>query len=325
MVTQTSPFVVADIGGTNARFGLVTGKTDGRFDIAYQERFPSGDFADMQALVAHYLALVADHAPKHVCLAVAGPVGGDEVHLTNLDWRFSINELRQALGLVQLEVINDFVAYANSIPLLPPQALVQVRDGKPVETAPIAVLGPGTGLGVASLVPNGKGGWSAIGCEGGHIALGAATEQQRQVLCALAEDLDFVSAERALSGSGLPNLYRAVAKVRGEVPKALTSADISEMALDGDPACFETLSLFCEWLGGVASDIALAQGARGGLYLGGGILPRFLEFFLKSRFVDGFTQKGVMTGYLSDIPVYLAIETHSALTGAAAWLESHKI
>lgn len=325
MVTQTSSFVVADIGGTNARFGLVTGKTDGRFDIVHQERYASSDFADMQSLVACYLESVADYAPKHVCLAVAGPVGGDEVRLTNLSWHFSINAIRENLGLVQLEVINDFVAYANSIPLLPPQALVQVRDGKPLESAPIAVLGPGTGLGVASLIPSQDGSWSAIACEGGHIALSAATEMQRKVLNALAEDLDFVSAERALSGSGLPNLYRAVAKVRGVTPKKLSSADISEMALDGEPTCYETLSLFCEWLGGMAADIALAQGARGGLYLGGGILPRFLEFFLKSNFVKGFTNKGVMSDYMSEIPVYLAIETHSALTGAAAWLDSHKV
>lgn len=325
MATQTSPYVVADIGGTNARFGLVTGKTDGRFDIIHQERFASCDFPDMQSLVAHYLEIVSDYAPQHACLAVAGPVGGDEVRLTNLSWHFSIKETQQNLGLTQLEVINDFVAYASSIPLLPPQALVQVRDGKPLETAPIAVLGPGTGLGVASLIPDGKGGWSAIGCEGGHIALGASTEMQRKVLCALAEELDFVSAELALSGSGLPNLYRAVAKVRGVQPKALTSADISEMALDGEPTCYETLSLFCEWLGGMAADITLAQGARGGLYLGGGILPRFLEFFLKSNFVKGFTDKGVMSAYMADIPVYLAIETHSALTGSAAWMEAHKV
>ncbi|WKE65197.1 glucokinase [Gallaecimonas kandeliae] len=324
MVTKTAPFVVADIGGTNARFGLVVGKDGDRYEIVAQERFPSGDFADMQALVAHYLALVAGHAPKHVCLAVAGPVGGDQVHLTNLGWHFSISELKESLGLEQLEVINDFVAYANSIPLLPAEAVVQVRSGQAVETAPIAVLGPGTGLGVACLVPSGKG-WNAIGCEGGHIALGAATERQRQVLNVLAQQLDFVSAEKVLSGSGLPNLYRAVATLRGETPRDLSAADISELALDGEPTCFETLSLFCEWLGGVASDIALAQGARGGLYLGGGILPRFLEFFLKSDFVKGFTQKGVMTGYLSEIPVFLAIETHSALTGAAAWLDSHKV
>ncbi|WP_341503336.1 glucokinase [Gallaecimonas sp. GXIMD4217] len=320
MADIAAPYVVADIGGTNARFGLVTGFEDGHYRIEHQQRYPSGDFADIQALVAHYLAQVAPFQPKQACLAVAGPVGGDQVYLTNLGWRFSIRALQQQLGLARLAVINDFVAYANAIPLLPPEALVEVRGGEPVAGAPLAVLGPGTGLGVACLVPH-KDGWSAIGCEGGHMALAPVTERQRQVLAVLAEELGFVSAESVLSGTGLPNLYRAVARVRGEIPKALSAADISEQALDGEPCCHETLSLFCQWLGSVASDIALAQGARGGLYLGGGILPRFLAFFLDSDFVNAFTHKGIMGGYLGQIPIHLAIETHSALTGAAAWLD----
>lgn len=322
MVKQIAPFVVADIGGTNARFGLVTGWADGHFHITRQQRVPSSDFASMQELVAYYLAQVSDAQPRRACLAVAGPVGGDQVHMTNLGWHFSVAELTTQLGLDELAVINDFVAYANSIPLLPPEAVVKVSEGQAISSAPIAVVGPGTGLGVACLVPQGKG-WQAIGCEGGHMALAPATARQREVLDVLAGQMDFVSAERVLSGTGLPNLYRAVATCHGETPQPLSSAAISEMALDGDPVCHETLSLFCEWLGGVASDIALAQGARGGLYLGGGILPRFLEFFLRSRFRQGFSEKGIMTGYLSAIPIYLAIETHSALTGAAAWLHGH--
>ncbi|MBY5990797.1 glucokinase [Ferrimonas balearica] len=315
--------IVADIGGTNARFALAQRQADG-IHVSHVERFPSADYPSLETVVRRYM----DSLPEGIefdgaCLAVAGPVGGDSVVVTNLGWYANIAELQAHLGLPKLRVINDFVAYAYSIPLLPSDQMQTVKPGEALAGAPRVVLGPGTGFGVASLVPSARG-WHAIPCEGGHISLAATNERQAALVEILRRRFAHVSVETVLCGRGMVNLYQAMGQLLNLEAPLGTPAEITGAVQSGqDPLARETLSEFCRWLGSVTADMVLAQGARGGAYLGGGILPRIAEFLQHSDFTQAFGHKGIMTGYLEPVPVSLALKSDTALMGAAAWFYDH--
>ncbi|SHI09467.1 glucokinase [Ferrimonas marina] len=317
---QQQHIIVADIGGTNARFALAH-KVDGEIVVDHVERFPSSEFASLEQVVRRYLeTLPAGITPQGGCLAVAGPVGAETVSLTNLGWHAHIGDLGHNLGLPKLTVVNDFVAYAYSIPLLPQSQLQTVKPGEAAKQAPMVVLGPGTGFGVASLSPRGEGQWQPIACEGGHISLAATNERQAALIEILRRRFAHVSVETVLCGNGLVNLYKAMGILLSMEPKLETPAQITAAAQEGnDPLALETLREFCRWLGSVTADMVLAQGALGGAYLGGGILPRIKEFLQHSDFTQAFGHKGIMTGYLDPVPVSLALKSDTALMGAAAW------
>jgi glucokinase len=318
------PWLVADIGGTNARFGWVA--EPGRAVERVQTLSCADHAGPAEAAAAYLAALKADRGaaftpPRAAAWAVATAVGGDEVALTNNGWRFSQAQAAAELGLSRLVTLNDFEALALALPHLSGAQLRPIgRTPEPAPGAALAVVGPGTGLGVAAIVPTGAG-WVALPGEGGHATLAAADEHESAVLSAARRRFAHVSAERLLSGIGLPVLHRAVAEVDGIAAPELGTEAIVELGLAGSDAhCSQTLDLFCALLGSFAGNVALTVGARGGVYIGGGIVPRLGERFFVSRFRERFEAKGRFRHYLQAIPTALITDTLAALTGAAAAL-----
>ncbi len=258
---------------------------------------------------------------------MATAVREDRVHFTNSPWSFSQEEVRQALGLQVLRVVNDFEALALSLPGLVPGQM-QGFPGGPRTTVPgltLAVVGPGTGLGVGAVVPSVAGRWNALPGEGGHATLAADDDEESAVLSVLRQELPHVSAERVLSGIGLPNLHRALIQVHGDAlpdpAQAPDAAQILRAGLLGGPAASRTLDAFCAMLGGFCGNVALTYGARGGVFIGGGIVPRLGERFFVSRFRERFEAKGRFRDYLQGIPTFLIMDTLVGLSGAAAALD----
>lgn len=321
------PYVVADIGGTNARFGLVTGKDSktGEFVVEKKQTFKCASFSTFEDVYVEYFKTF-EELPKRACVAIAGPVMGDRVEMTNLNWAFSIERMRSQLELDAFFVINDFVAHALSVVSIAPSGLIAIKktDRNPNETAllPKAIMGPGTGLGVASLVHNGKS-WMAIPGEGGHANFAPVTDLDIELYTTLMKTEEYISLETLLCGSGLTRTYKALASIHNKTielensrPEAITLS-----ALDrSDDLAVETLSVFCRVLGSAAGNIALTVGAAGGVYLAGGILPRVSDFLLSSEFNSSFSQKGVMGHYVAEIPVNLVVHKDPALIGSAAYL-----
>ncbi|GII03682.1 glucokinase [Planobispora takensis] len=308
---MTLPWLVADVGGTNARFGLVTepGGSPGAVAV-----LAGKDHDGLPEAVAAYLA---DHAggvrPGAACVAIAGPIDGDRYRLTNAGWSGSVRDL----GIEHVELLNDFEALAASLPHLAGDDLVSLGGPEPGYGVK-AVLGPGTGMGVAGLVPAAEG-WVPIPCEGGHVTAPVLDERDHQVVRALrAEGMDHVVAEHLLSGPGLSRLHRALALVNGVDAPQLPPADI--VARMDDSLCAETVEVFCGMLGTFAGNVALTLGARGGVYLGGGVLPRIVERVRTSDFRRRFEATPTLGDYLAGIATTLIVAPQPALTGAAAWL-----
>lgn len=320
--SEFDPILVADIGGTNARFALITAfnQEKKQFVIEHNITFPSANFGSLEAAITHYLSQVSHIQPRRACLAVAGPIKAGQVHLTNLGWHFSVAQVKAEFNLTQLEVINDFAAFAYAAPYLDPQQNIAVKAGQADTDANIAVMGPGTGFGAACLVRTSQSS-AVLSCEGGHITLASVSELDTQLIIELRKLLPHVSVETVFSGPGIAYLYQAMAAAKGIDAKNLTAAQISELANSGECAiCDATLNQFCDWIGSVAGDLALAFGALGGVYIGGGILPRMQARLLASRFVERFGAKGIMSQYVSQIPVTLVTQDNIPLIGAAACL-----
>jgi len=319
--SQHYPRLVGDIGGTHARFARVHSPTSGAREVA---RYRCADFPCLAQALQRYQDEHPGVAARACALGVATPVDGDRVQLTNSSWSFSIRELQDRLGVERLLVLNDFTALALALPALCPADLRQVGGGRPVPNAPLALIGPGTGLGVSGLLPLPDGrGHVAIGGEGGHVTLAACDDEEIAVLNCLHRRYPHVSAERALSGPGLENLYQCVNEVAGFVPEPRAAHEIASAALDGsDCASVDALTIFCSLLGQVAGNLALTLGARGGVYIGGGIVPRLGEWFDHSPFRQRFEAKGRFAPYLAAIPVFVVqSEVSPALIGASRALD----
>jgi len=320
------PWLVADIGGTNARFGLVRAPRGAVEDI---RAVRCADFATPQAAAQAYLddlsAAGRSAAPRRAAFALATPIDSDTVKMTNSNWVIARREVTAALGLERLHLVNDFEALALALPHLADDDVVAIGPGQPDKRLPMAVVGPGTGLGVALCVPTG-GGWVAIAAEGGHVTMAAADDFEGEVLRHARREFPHVSAERLLSGIGLPVLHRAVAAVRGEVAETLTAEEISQRAFGRggdttDPCCLATLDTFCAMLGTLAGNLALTGGARGGVFIAGGIAQKLGDYFIRSRFRARFEAKGRFQGYLSTISTRLIVAPYVALQGAAQAVE----
>ncbi len=311
---RPAPFLIGDIGGTNARFALVEDAgTPCRVEVLSCAAFPG-----LEAAVAAYLERIAPPVvPKDAVIAIAAPVDGDRVHMTNHPWTFSVAETRAGLGLDSFRVVNDFTAVALSVPQLGPGDRRAIGGGHPHPGAPIAVLGPGTGLGMSGLVPAPDGGWIPLATEGGHASLAAADARERAVLAALARRYGHVSIERAVSGGGIVNLARAIAEIDGRPAPPCDPALITATART-DPVAGQALDMFAAMLGTAASNLALSLGARGGVYIGGGIVPRLGSAFPDSRFRARFEDKGRYRGYLTAIPTCVITRPEPALIGLAA-------
>jgi glucokinase len=322
-MTSDIPYIVADIGGTNARFGLATHDSSSvnGYRIEQQHTFASNAFTNIAQATSHYLELINRPKIAGACLAVAGPVTGDQIKVTNLNWEFSRQAVERKLSLNKLIIINDFAAHAFAAPLVDKANLININLGKRIETAAIAVLGPGTGFGAAGLIPHDNS-WIVLPAEGGHITLAAKNYQQAELIKILQSRFSHVSIETIFSGPGLANLYQALSTMEGAPFEALAAPQICQQALtDINSLGYRTLMLFCNWLGQAAGDLALALGANGGVYLSGGVLLKFTEFLLASDFIQGFTDKGQMSDIVSNIPVNLVTESNSALLGAAAYFQ----
>lgn len=309
--------LVADIGGTNARFALLV--ADGL--PAKVRVLECAAYPDIGTAIRTYLAGVGVMQATAAVIAIANPVTGDHVAMTNHHWSFSVRTLKTELGLASLTVINDFAALAASLPYLATEDLVQVGGDAAISGEPIGALGPGTGLGVAGLIQTGSG-WHPLPGEGGHVTLAAANAFEADMIAALRHRWGHVSAERVLSGPGLAALREAMAAMRHEVVEPISSAEITRRALaGGDALCHETLMAFCAMLGTVAGNLALTLGARGGIYLGGGILPQLGDFFVRSPFRSRFEGKGRFAGYLAAIPCYVIHAQQPALIGASQYFD----
>ncbi|HZT54634.1 MAG TPA: glucokinase [Burkholderiaceae bacterium] len=312
--------LLGDVGGTNARFAWQDSDGAPLRDIA---TIPTADHPTLAAALARYLRGIERAAPPWCAIGIANPITGDQVRMTNSHWSFSIEAVRRELGFERFAVINDFTALALALPDLPEKDLRQLGGGAAVAGTPLGLIGPGTGLGVSGLVPGiDPGRWVALQGEGGHVTLAASNAREAAVLQVLRERFGHASAERAISGQGLEALHDAVCTLSGNPnapPNALTAAEISRRALAAsDPRCVEALDLFCAFLGNVAGNLALTLGARGGIYIGGGIVPRLGDAFTNSRFRACFEDKGRFRSYLEPIPVYVIhSEVSPALLGAA--------
>ncbi len=321
------PWLLADVGGSNARFAWVPGPN---LPPQHVRTLAVAEYPQLIDAVRAYLgglslATYGDasrevKAPRSAAFAVATAVTGDAVHFTNSTWSFSRSAIAKQLSLQTLLVLNDFEALALSLPRLRPGQWTPLTPeaAEPLWTEHLAVVGPGTGLGVAGLVPCSEG-WRAVAGEGGHTTLAPFDDYEAALLSATRREFPHVSAERYLSGIGLPVLYRAVAAVEGQRAVADVNGKwIVERALaDDDALAGRTLDTFCAMLGSFAGSVALTFGARGGVFIGGGIVPRLGERFTRSAFRERFEAKGRFSDYVRAVPTPLITDTLVALDGAA--------
>lgn len=312
--STAAPILIADIGGTNARFALArAGRIWGEVTA-----LACRDHASLAAAATVFLDSVPETArPRSGVIAVASPISGDRVQLTNLDWAFSIDQLRQDLRFDTLDIVNDFAAITWAVPSFNDGDLSPVGRGSACAGAPIVVMGPGSGLGVAVMVLV-SGGWIVLPTEGGHVTMAAATTEQDRVLNVLRHKFGHVSAERVLSGPGLVNIYIALGELEGQLLPALDPAGISMLAVaEPGSRAAAALDLFFDFLGTAASNAALSCDARGGVYLAGGILGKVEAALVASGFRARFEAKGRFTDYLSHIPTLVIRHPYPALAGLA--------
>ena len=308
--------LVGDVGGTNARFALAR-MIDGKPVLDHHESFPAETYPTFLEGVAAFID-GCEVKPTGGVIAVAGPVTDGEIDLTNSPWRVSEAEL-QTLGLKPVRLINDFEALAWGAPVVPEDMLAKVGgpdEGEPHEA--IAVLGPGTGFGVSALARDHHGQEMALPSEGGHACFAPGDPVEDEILRILRRRYDRVSIERLICGPGLLNMHRALAEIDGRETHIDDPAEITREALEeANSPCGHTLARFCAILGAVAGDIALTTGARGGVYIAGGIVPRILPFIKASPFRERFERKGRFTDYMKAIPTQVILHKHAALLGSA--------
>ena len=325
MTPFDSPRLLADIGGTYARFTIETAPAV----FQHTASLRCADHADFHAAVSAYLAGLPTGQVAHIehaAIAIANPVEGDQVRMTNYHWQFSIEQMRQRLALETLVVVNDFTALAMSLPRLVPNQRRQVGGGQARDRSVVGLLGSGSGLGVSGLIPAADG-WVALGTEGGHTSFSPRDEREIAILRHGLTEFAHLSHERLLSGPGIELIHRAL-RARAGLPllaasasTALSAPEITRRALDGsDAVCAETLDAFCAMLGTAAANLAVTLGALGGIYIGGGIVPRLGTYFDRSPFRSRFEDKGRFSDYVKAIPTYVITAEHATFTGASAIL-----
>jgi glucokinase len=311
--------LVTDIGGTNARFAL--------YDLATNELS-----AITKILISKndiLLTLIKDYLASQsvtvemACIAIACPIDDEDViNMTNNDLSFSRSELIQALNLIKLEVINDFTAVSMSIPQLSKKDLIKIGGDEPNLNYPIAIYGAGTGLGVSHLIKVNQH-WISLSGEGGHTELPMTSEDEDRILAQLRKKFGRVSTERFLSGNGIVNIYQALLQIKEQPIEAMTPDIIVKNALSKScPLCLQTLTYFCTFMGRFGGNLALTLNTQGGVYIAGGIVPRFIEFFKSSPFREAFEHKGRMSYLVKKIPVYVITHEDPGLLGAGVYLQN---
>lgn len=330
--------LIADIGGTNIRLALVSNNADNspseasppEINITDIETYQCKEFKQLNDVIAHYIEEKSlTHHTINACLAIACPVDNDLISMTNLPWQFSQKALKQSLRLNRLSLINDYTAIAMAIPLLSDKQKVKIGGGVTVVGKPIAVCGPGTGLGVANLVPitvAGHNQWHCFSGEGGHIDFAPINKIEQQVLNFIQDIKQRVSYEQLLSGFGLEQIYQALlfitqGKEITTVKEKLSAKEITTKALDEScNICEQSLTLFCNVLGSFAGNLALIMNSQGGVYIAGGIVPRFIDYLKASDFRERFETKGRLAYITEQAPTYVITEEQPGLLGAAAFI-----
>ena len=316
MSIQNTLALVADIGGTNARFALCQ---HDRLLPDTIEALPCKDFDNLDGAVTAYLD-ARNVTVEEACMAFACPVSSGRINMTNNHWDFEQSVMRQKLGLKVFKVINDFTAQALAVPALRDSELVKVGGGEAVDGAAKLIIGPGTGLGVAGLksVMNH---WLPLPGEGGHAAYSPVSKMDIDILAELQKEEPFISWENVLCGSGLETLYRAHSRLAG-TSQSLKDYEITGKALEGEALCKQVLNHFCELLGRAAGNAGLTMGAQGGVYIAGGIIPRFPEFFAESGFRAAFESNFKMVNYLKAMPTWLVYSDNPGLIGSCEALHN---
>lgn len=309
------PRLVADVGGTNTRIALFDPAENA---LRHVRGYVNREYPSLEAVIAAWLADLGEPAPAACCLAVAAPLSADRVSMVNMDWSFSRRQVAAAFGFTRVGWLNDFEANAYSLPHLTQEQRATLHPGRDGAAGKLATVGPGTGLGGATLQWMG-GAPHACPCEPGHMGLSPGTAEEVELFRLLLSQGGEVYAERLVSGPGLQRLYQALGTVRGEhTDPGLTPEQISRQGMAGrDTLSTAALSTFCALLGSVCGDFLLANGAYGGLYLAGGIAPRLLEFLAASDFHARLVGKGAMAGMLQSVPVYVITADFPGLVGAA--------
>ena len=316
--------ILADIGGTNARFAVQDCATG---DFGLVASYSVDSFPEFDHALEHFLADVHDDGswrpwPEKACFAVACAIEGDTLSFTNSPWSISRQRLSAALGHIDVALINDFVAVGQAIAGLGQSDYITLGGGTADHDKPIAVLGPGTGLGVCSVVNSG-GHTKVVEGEGGRVDFAPVTDLEIQILQQLLPRFGHVSVERLLSGGGILNIYQALAAINETEVVCDSPEDVTSSALQGsDPLATQALQVFCEILGSVAGNLALTLGAKGGVYITGGIAPRIIDFIVQSDIRRRFEAKGRFDSYLAKIPLMVVCKPELGLQGAAHYLEA---
>ena len=311
MPQAASDLLVADIGGTHARFAL----SDADSVLHDVRVLSAASFPNLDEAITAYFAGLTRPRPTRACFAVACPAHGPEIKFTNSPWRFVKAELKQKFQFERFVVINDFEALAASVPTLDGAQVAALRAGTADPSSVSLVIGPGTGLGVGAYVPAGKSAWAVISGEGGHIGFAPNTDQEIRLWQRMREKYGRVSAERVLNGAGLVNVYRFMADEAGRQGGEIDAPEISRRALAGEEIAVNAVLMFFDMLGSVTGDLALAFGSRGGVYIGGGITPKLLDFARRSNLVSRFLDKGRVSAILQSMPIWVILEERAALYG----------
>ncbi|MBN9539462.1 MAG: glucokinase [Reyranella sp.] len=313
MTTSPASSILADIGATNARFALLVDSA-----IVVSETYAVADYASpIEAARAFLAGPATGHAPTQALIAAAGPVERGRIALTNAAWVVDPERIRDGLNLADVQVLNDFEALGWALPALRPDDIATLGPPSAAGAGTMAVMGPGSGFGLAAMA-FGMTGEAVLVTEGGHATLSSENRREDTILVALRKQLHHVSIERVLSGSGLMHLFHAIARVDGKTVPERDSSEIVAHALAGDcDVSRETLELFCAFLGSAAGNIALTLGARGGVFIAGGIAPRFVDFLRRSAFRERFEAKGRMSTYLAQIPTAVIVHATPAFIGLA--------
>ena len=310
--------IIADIGGTNMRVAQINEQGN----IANIEIYACADYPGLAEVLTSFLSQHQLLGKKiNACLAIACPVDKDLIVMTNLPWQFSQTALKAQLQLHELVLINDFTAIAHAIPQLSTEQKVQIGVGEAIHGKPISICGPGTGLGVANLVAI-DGAWHSLSGEGGHVDFAPVDQQEIAILNFLMTKYARVSYEQLLSGLGLEQIYQALSFIKNGTASQLSAKEITTNGLANHcELCAETIAQFCRVLGSFAGNLALTLGSYGGVYIAGGIVPRFIEYFQASDFRMRFEAKGRMSGFNQPMPTFVVTEEQPGLLGASAYLK----
>ncbi len=322
---MNSATLVGDVGGTNCRFALAARTPQGTIELHESEKYAVADFSHFNDAVTHYLSGL-NVRPKKAAFAFAGPKFNNAIQMTNVDWLVSEAELKNKFGLEDAVVLNDFVAMANGATVIPDDGFQTLIDGKVNYNKSVAVLGPGTGLGISCIVPSAIPGHppSILATEGGHTGFAPQNELEREILAYTAQSRDYVAAETLICGPGMMRLYEAICQIHGEQMRFKKPDEVVAAAEASTKSIArKTVLTFCDMLGGFAGNAALTMGAAGGVVVGGGVSRHIAPFIAESDFEGHFKNKGTGAWYVKDIPVRLIMAHFVALYGAAAMVLPH--